>query len=327
MRSSIFSFRARAAVFFMVLLAAIAFGEAYCRSSKQFSDFSFYYIKLLTTVDARQAILGDSHVGVAQRMSGYAFLGQPGQQPAELLRLVHYLYDKKSPRRVILQASPQWFGFYHWNREEILTPGAFAPCILGFHPLILSKLYSSALLDNLVADGDSLLRSIITKAHAKVLRPSSQEIGQLVNDWQQAASELGSNFDWSTFPVEKRRILTTSRVYDQNPVEHFETSQAASDYEESIKYLLARGAQVCLFRTPVSAEYIATEKLIADSRYEQFDQYIESVAKKFSARFVEFRTLSYKFDDSRFYNQDHMNDRTAADVWPLVAQQCFGKED
>jgi hypothetical protein len=326
MRSYTSSFRTRVAAFIAVLLATVAGTEVYCRWSTQFSDFSFYYIKFLTTVDASQSILGDSQVGLAQRMPPYAFLGQPGQQPKELLLLVHYLYDHAPPRRVILEASPQWFGFYHWNRKPVLTTRAFPPDIFGFHPLILSEVYSSALFDSLVSDGIAAAAAIVAKAHAEVSKPSIEEVTRLAEEWQVAASALGTRFNWGDFPDEKRRVLTVSRVYDQNPVKDFETSQPAADYEAAIRFLLQSGAEVCLFRPPVSADYLAAEKLIADSRYEEYDRYIKSVARSLSIRFIDFRQLPYEFDDSKFFNQDHMNDRAAAEVWPLVARSCFGTE-
>jgi hypothetical protein len=304
----------------------LVLSEIYCRWSNRFSDFSFYYIKFLTTVDATQSVLGDSHIGLVQRMPGYTFLGQPGQQPAELLLLVRYLYDRSPPRRVILEASPQWFGWYHWDRKPLLTASGFPPNIFGFHPLIFSRVYSSALFDSLIADGIAAAKAIIPKAHAEVPNPGKQEVNQVAAEWQTAASELGTRFNWSNFPADKRQLLTASRVYDQNPVKGFETSEAANAYQEAIEFLIKRGARVCLFRTPVTADYLATEKLIADSRYEEFDRYVEALARSLSIPFVDFRRLPFEFDDSRFFNQDHMNDQAAATVWPLVARSCFGTE-
>ncbi len=49
-------------------------------------------------------------------------------------------------------------------------------------------------------------------------------------------------------------------------------------------------------------------------------------AGSLSVRFVEFRSLPFEFDDSRFFNQDHMNTHSAEAVWPLVAQSCFDNE-
>jgi hypothetical protein len=326
MRSSISSFSIRVAAFVTILVATAAFSEVYCRYSSHFSGFSFYYIKFLTTVDATQSVLGDSHVGLEQQIPGYAFLGQPGQQPAELLLLVHHLYDRSPPRRVILEASPQWFGWYHWDREPLLTVGAFSPNLFGFHPLILSRVYSRALADSLVEDGMTAVGAIIASAHAEVPRPGPQEVDQAAAEWITAASGLGTRFSWWNFAADKRRILTTSRVYDQNPVKDFETSEAATAYRKAIEFLIDRGAKICLFRTPVTADYLATEKLITDSRYEEFDRYIEGLAQSMSIRFVDFRQLPFEFDDSRFYNQDHMNYPTAATVWPLVARSCFGAD-
>jgi len=198
--------------------------------------------------------------------------------------------------------------------------------VLGFHPLILSRVYSRALADNLVTDGMTAAGAIIASAHAEVPRPSPEAVDQAATEWQTAASGLGSSYDWSNFPIDERRLLTASRVYDQNPVKDFETSEAATAYRKAIEFLIDRGAKICLFRTPVTTSYLATEKLIADSRYEEFDRYIGKLAQSLSIPFVDFRQLPFEFDDSRFYNQDHMNEASAIAVWPLVARSCFGAD-
>jgi hypothetical protein len=311
-------------MFVAILVATMAMSEVYCRWSSRFSDFSFYYIKLIKNVDATQSVLGDSHVGWTDHMPGYAFLGQPGQQPEELLLLVHYLYDRLPPRRVILEASPQWFGWYHWDRKPLITPGALPPKILGFQPLILSEVFSRALFDNVVEDAVAFASTIIPGAHAEAPKPSDQEVNQVVNEWLTARGDLGRSFIWSTFPADKRQILTTGRVYDQNPVKDFRASKAAVAYQKAIEFLLERGAKVCLFRTPVTADYVATTKLIADSRYDEFDRYVKELSQSLSVRSVDFRELPFEFDDSKFFNQDHLNDQAATIVWPLVAKFCFG---
>jgi len=324
MRSSTSSFSLRVAAFVAVLLVTAGLLEVYCRTSKRFSDYSYHYIKLLTEIDPRDAILGDSHVGVSQLMPGYAFLGQPGQQPAELLRLVHHLYDRRPPRRVIVQAAPQWFGDYHRGRKLMLTDGAFAPVFFGLQPLILSRTYRTVLFDNLAADGKAILNiALPVAAKAAVPRPTPEETLAWVQDWLRLESERGPKFTWAELPADKRRLLTISRVYDQNPVPGFATSPAATDYEKAIAYLQSRGAKVCLFRTPVTTLYLETEKLIADSRYSQFNDYIARVAQKHSVPFINFASLPYTFDDDQFSNQDHMLGTTAAKVWPLVAERCF----
>lgn len=326
MRSFISSFRFRFAAFVAILVATAVMSEIYCRSSKRFLDFSFYYIKLIKDVDAGQSVLGDSHVGWTQHIPGYAFLGQPGQQPEELLLLVHYLYDGSAPRKVILEASPQWFGWYHWDRQPIITSGALPPNILGFKPLILSNVFSRALFDNIVEDAVAAVTDIIPDAHAEVPKPSDQEINRVINDWQQVRGNLGSTFVWSTFPADKRQLMTTGRVYDQNPVKDFKASKAAAAYQKAIEFLLERGAKVCLYRTPVTPTYLAITKLISDSRYDEFDQYIKDLSQSLSVRFVDFHELPFEFDDSKFFNQDHLNDRAATIIWPLVAKSCFGDE-
>ena len=48
------------------------------------------------------------------------------------------------------------------------------------------------------------------------------------------------------------------------------------------EFLLERGAEVCLFRTPVTADYLAISKLITDSRYDEFDQFVDPRISRFT---------------------------------------------
>ena len=107
MRLSISSFRLKLLVFVTVLIASAAFLEVYCRFSNRFRDPSFSYLQRIAEVDASKAVLGDSHVGDTSYIPHYAFLGQPGQQPGELLLLVRSLYMHRRPERVMVRELPR----------------------------------------------------------------------------------------------------------------------------------------------------------------------------------------------------------------------------
>jgi hypothetical protein len=324
MRLSISNFSLRLSVFVGVLIASVIFVEAYCRLSKRFNDFSFSYLRMIAEVDAGKAVFGDSHVGLTSYIPHYAFLGEPGQQPKELLLLVRSLYAHRRPERVIVEASPQWFGEYHVGRRPLLTSAALAPpkSLFGVHLLALSSPYSGALFNNLLADLQSALAATLTAAHASVPRPIPETFRRFAKEWEESASN--STFNWSQFPLEKRRVLTAGRVYEQNPIKGFEMSDPLHAFEDAIAFLIARGAEVCMFRTPVSADYLRIASQIADSRYAAFDIYIRAFAASKNLKFIDFRSLSFSFDDSKFMNADHLNSNAADAMWPLVADACFG---
>src|SRR4051794_866554 len=182
MRLSISNFRLRLLVFVAIFIASAAFLEAYCRLSNRFNDSSFSYLRMIAEIDAGKAVLGDSHVGNTSYIPHYAFLGQPGQQPGELLMLVRSLYAHRRPERVIVEAAPQWFGEYHVGRRPLLTSAALAPpkSLFGVHLLALSGPYSGALFDNLWADLRSVVAAALGAAHAGVPRPPPETFKRFV---------------------------------------------------------------------------------------------------------------------------------------------------
>jgi len=303
------------------LIASATFLEAYCRLSNRFNDFSFSYLRMIAEVDASKAVLGDSHVGLTSYIPHYTFLGQPGQQPGELLLLVRSLYAHRRPERVIVEAAPQWFGEYHIGRRPLLTSAALAPpkSLFGVHFLALSGPYSGALFDNLWADLRSVVAAALTAARASVPRPTPEIFKQFIREWEQSSSS-----NWSQFPLDKRQVLTAGRVYQQNPIEGFETSEPLHAFENAITFLIARGAEVCMFRTPVSTDYLRIANQIKDSRYAAFDTYVKAFAASKKLKLIDFRSLSFSFDDSKFSNADHLTSSAADAVWPLVADACFG---
>lgn len=324
MRLSISNFELRLSIFVSVLIASGIFLEAYCRLSNRFNDFALVYLRTIAEVDASNAVFGDSHVGLTPYIANYAFLGQLGQQPKELLLLVHSLYAQRQPKRVIVEASPQWFGEYHVGRKPLLTSAALAPTksLFGVHLFALSPPYSGALFNNLLADLRSVLAATLSRAHAGVPRPTPDIFKLYAKEWEKSASN--PTFNWSQFPLQERQILTAGRVYDQNPTKGFETSEPLHAFEDAVAFLIERGANVCLFRTPVSVDYLSIASQIADSRYATFDLYIRAFAESKHLKFIDFRSLPFSFDDSKFLNADHLNSNSAAAMWPLVSDACFG---
>lgn len=323
MRLSTSSFSLRLGIFIGVLLVSFVFMEVYCRLSSRFSGMPFSYFNAIATADPSNAVFGDSHVGQVSYIPGYAFLGQAGQQPKELLLLVRSLYAHRHPIRVIVEASPQWVGEYHIGRRPLLTSGSLAPVkeIFGVRLLSLSGPYSAALFNNLLADLRSVPASIFSNARADFRRPDPGPFRLYAKEWESAASDPA--FNWSEFPAEKRSLLTTGRVLDQNPIRDFETSQPQHTFAAAINFLVERGAEICLFRTPVTEEYLEISNKIPNSRFQAYDAYLKAFAGSNHIRLLDFRDLAFVFDNSKFVNADHLTAAAAKAMWPLVASQCF----
>jgi hypothetical protein len=317
MRSSTSSFSLRLIAFVGTILVAACLLEVYCRTSKRFDNEQTIYIRTIAADRSRNAVFGDSHVGLAPMIEGYGFLGQAGQQPHELLNLVHFLYDYRQPGKVIVEAAPQWVGEYHKGRQPLLTVANLRPF------LSLTPLYSGSLFKFLIADVTSLTK-FVSPSKAQQLPVNTAQADRYAREWSQKREAGGKAFNWTEMEQDKREVLTAARLYGQNPVRNFESSNLLRDYVAAIGFLQKRGAEVCLFRTPVTADYERLARQMPESRFDAFDRWIRKFAGEERIRFVDFHELPLDFDDTVFLNQDHVTEAHARTMWPLVDKACFG---
>ena len=324
MPSSTSSFNLRLAAFVGTLLVAACLLEIYCRTSTRFDNEQTMYVRTIAADRSRNAVFGDSHVGLAPMIESYAFFGQAGQQPQELLNLVHFLFDNRQPGKIIVEAAPQWVGEYHRGRQPLLTSANLRPpiSVFGARLLSLTPLYSGSLLKFLIADMASLA-AFVSQSKAQQLSIDTSQAGRYVREWSRKRDAGGEAFNWAQIEPDKREVLTAVRLYEQNPVRDFESSNVLRDYVAAIRFLRERGAQVCLFRTPVTADYVRLGRDMPEGRFDAFDRWISGFAGAERIRFVDFRQLPLDFDDTKFLNQDHLTYAHARTMWPLVDKACF----
>ena len=324
MRSSTSSFSLRLAIFVGTLLLAACLLELYCRTSKRFDNEQTVYIRTISADRSANAVFGDSHVGLASMIEGYGFFGQAGQQPQEFLNLVHFLYDNRQPGKVIVEAAPQWVGEYHAGRQPLLTTANLrAPInLFGLRVLSLTPLYSGSLFKFLIADVTSL-GAYVSSSKAQQPLVNTSRADHYSREWSSRRDAGGDAFNWTQMEQHKREALTLVRLYGQNPIRDFESSSRLRDYVAAIHFLRTRGAEICLFRTPVTADYLRLGAKMPDGRFGAFDAWIRKFAEAERIRYVEFNKLPLDFDDSKFLNQDHVTAAHAKAMWPLVAKACF----
>jgi hypothetical protein len=73
----------------------------------------------------------------------------------------------------------------------------------------------------------------------------------------------------------------------------------------------------------VTQEYLKMTTSIPDSRFAEFDGYINEIAHRFKLRHIDFNDLPHDFSDRAFANSDHLIDSESSALWPLVARACF----
>ncbi len=320
------SFSLRLAAFLGTMLVAACLLEVYCRASKRFNNEQTIYVRAISADRSPNAVFGDSHVGLTSMIEGYGFFGQAGQQPQEFLNLVHFLYDNRKPGKVIVEAAPQWVGEYHKGRRPLLTSANLRPpvSLFGLHMLSLTPLYSGSLFKFLIADVASLA-ALVSPSRAQDLLVNTSQADQYAREWSRKREAGGDFFNWSQMERDKRQVLTMARLYGQNPIRDFESSNLLRDYVAALRFLRERGATVCLFRTPVTADYLKLGRILPNGRFDTFDRWIRKFAGAERMRFVDFKELPLDFDDSKFLNQDHVTEAHAKAMWPLVAKACFGE--
>jgi hypothetical protein len=311
MRLSIFnSSTLKLLVFLSVLVFSGAALELYCRSASRFQSSYFVLIRHFADSDPTNAVFGDSHILWVSRIPGFSFYGTAGEQPSEFKRLVEFLYASTPPKKIILQADPQWFGQYHVGREEFITadnlPSRKIPLMLT------SSYYLKSLKSSIISDFENTVAKYTTSARAD---------DDPEKKWIELSSKPGFNWTWLT--ENERLTLTTLRVGAQNPRDNFESGPAAKDFESGISFLIARGATLCLFRTPVTSSYLDTAERIKNSNYAAFDRYIHKIARVHNIQYIDFRSLPYEFTDEKFLNADHLTNEHSGEMWPLVTNACF----
>ncbi|MEY9157343.1 hypothetical protein [Bradyrhizobium japonicum] len=308
---------ARLAVLILTLPICVLGIEVYCHFSVRYGATTYYFLKNAAFSDPTNAVFGDSHVMATSRIPGFSFYGWAGEQPEELNTLVHYLYDATKPGKIILQADPQWLGKYHQTREKFVTRRNLIS--RRFPSVLSSAYYWETLRPNLVASSYDVAQQFISSAFADEISPLRL---RAMKRWAELY-DSHPDFNWTWLPADERADLTQLRVSEQNPRADFVTSTSATEFEEAISRLVARGATICLFRTPVTQEYLQMTASIPDSHFAEFDHYIHEIAHRFNLRYVDFSALPRTFDDSAFANSDHLLDRESSAVWPLVARACF----
>lgn len=310
---------ARLAVLILTLPACVLGIEAYCHLSSRYAATTYYFLKNAAFSDPTNAVFGNSHVMATSRIPGFSFYGWAGEQPEELNTLVHYFYDATKPGKIILQADPQWFGQYHVNREKFVTARNLIS--RRFPSVLSSAYYWETLRPNLIASGYDVANQVISAASAQEASPLRTRAATAEKKWVELFAR--PDFNWTSITPEERADLTEVRVLEQNPLPDFASSAAAAAFEDAISRLVSRGATVCLFRTPVTQDYLKMTRSIPDSRFGAFDAYISGIAHRYMLRHVDFSALPRGFDDSAFANSDHLIDRESSAVWPLAARACF----
>ena len=259
-----------------------------------------YQIDLIYTKNDSNIAVGDSHIYRAFIANDdFLNLGLGGTTIPMMKIVVEQYFKYQEPGKVIVEVSPQLFSEDYINRnsqgyEQYFNQNYLFPIkIYIFEPGI-----------------GSWMENI----------KSFNDFSRLAEDRKEGETHLTIVSKWKNISLEDRMIRTKQRIRKQEP-----NINAAQDviqtYDDMIKFLVGRGAVVCMFRTPVDEMYL---DLIKDNpSFTKSLEIFQKISIENKVRYVDFQDLNYNFSLDKFINQDHITPKASADIAKLVTLSCF----
>ena len=261
-----------------------------------------HQVALVYTEKDKDIAVGDSHIyRTFIANDEFLNLGLGGNTIPMTKIIVEQYFKYQVPGKVIVEASPQLFSEDYLNRdtqgyEEYFNQNNLFPI----------KIY-------ILEPGiGSWIRNI----------KSPDDFTRLIKDREEGEADITTVGNWNDLTPQDRRIRTRTRVRKQTP-EIGAAQEVITSYEEMIGFLLDRGAQVCMFRTPVDGTYLKT--IENDPSFAESLEIFRNIANEYGVRYVDFRDLDYDFSLDKFVNQDHITPKASAEIASLIDHSCFDK--
>lgn len=229
--------------------------------------------------------LGDSHVEISMRgLPGFFNLGLRADNPRAMEIVAREYYRYRKPGKVILMASPQFFG------SDRIGADSTSESFFRQHQWLPVGLYA------------------FEPAINKYLR----------GPWARYKAE--EEPQWSLLPDEEKLKKAKRRVDAQRPVQGYMATRDYRAYWNTLEYLKRIGAEVCLVRTPVSAEYLAA--IASDPAFESAQEQFRRLAGEFGFAYVDFLSLPAIAPED-FRDHDHLNLQGARRFSAQLVGACF----
>jgi len=244
--------------------------------------------------------VGDSHIFRSFiDQDKYLNLGRGGSTIPVMDLFIRNYYKYRKPRNVIVEASPQMISEIHlkWldkNHSKFFNINYwYLPKIFLFEKGISQYLAS--------IDSWQDLKQVFTKSWPNEMKKSQY---------------------WSQMEESERLKRTLSRVEFQEPLMGTElANNYFYIYKNMLKFLLDKGANVCILRTPVDKYYL---KFIENNKaYQESLVQFKKIANELDIKYIDFRTLNMDFNLSAFINQDHLMPTKSKEFARLVDQACY----
>jgi len=270
-------------------------------------DGRAHRVQVVYRASRPDVVLGDSHLYLPfVNSERFVNLARAGSSPHALEIVAREYFRHVDPGRVIVEASPQLFRELMQVRleqghERYFTHNFGQPfAVAVLEPGISRELAA-------LWDFPALLKS------ADVARGRRKTGGPIVEREAQRRRDLDED---------ERNELTRSRIQSNRPVPQVRTSPGFLAYRRMLEDLKARGAEVCLARTPVTDLYVRLSG--EDPVYVETEAALRQLATELDVPFVDFLDLELPFDVASFRNPDHLTTRAGELYAARLERACFG---
>ena len=318
MSSSTFSSKRWLQIFFaLVIMASVGFlvaSEWLVRTLVVPQDNFEWIAARLRNSQQASAAFGDSHVAAVPdyNTADFVNLGIGATTIRKMDQRVRYYFGKIKPNEVIIQADPHLFADYRLEQQASYVPEAYSQSrlrvldprhrsfMIGYWTTLLE---TGQLKEKANTGYDQLWDSVAR----------TEPVSSL------AAVQAAVKMDAAT--LTKFNAFMDYEVATHTPASNFRQRDEARIYQDLIKFLISRGAKVCLLNYPVDKYYRERADRIpafADTR-----KFYVEVARENHIPYVSFWD---RFDDpSMFQNTDHVNRNGSPILVREALHACFGK--
>src|SRR5262249_34964542 len=260
--------------------------------------------------------LGDILIGDSQMYTGFVnhhaefFQLSIHAETAPMLEILTREYLRfRTPGRAIVEAGPQLFAPQQlergaWRHDTYFNQNNWLQHRLGVRLYVAEPGVGSFI-------GD-------------VLGPRMASMGGLIGAARAADEEDSAAprviHHWGDYPKHERDRQTRKRISIQRPADDFEGTSHSAAYMRMLRHLAERGAQICILRMPVSAEYLELAK--GDRQFAKALDYFRRLGAQYG-RYVDFLDLPIAWKAEHFANQDHLGEAGVAASAPLATKACF----
>ena len=270
-------------------------------------DNRLAHYRLFKNSTAHDAAFGDSQMAATVTgVPGMVNLAHAGENYVITAYRVRTYFQTRTPHRVILQANPNNFAKY---REQLAVSSWTPRYIAG-----LEKLNENVFMSSL-----PLFRMYIWDYWQVLLNHGGFKSKRYITS--DGAQFRPGSLAMSVTPAKFEKLVRV-RLEEQTPPDDFSDLVTYRAFISTLDFLKKRGAEVCLVTTPMPPSYRADAK--NNPVFRRVLDRFDALARQYG--FGRANMWDAVNDLNLFADTDHLNERGAKRIVPVVMDRCFGSQ-